>query len=112
MSATGSVIIVVCSELPARFGHARHFAAQRPLTEADAAHRKAPHVGARPATQAAPVVLLRLELRRAQRLRDHRLLRHETSPLPSLLGLPRATAMCRPHRAFRDPRAPRLSMVV
>src|SRR5919205_949907 len=85
MSATGSVIIAVRSELPARFHHARDLAAQGPLAEADAAHCKAAHVGPRPAAQAAAVVLLHLELRRAQRLRDHRLLRHETSPLPSLV---------------------------
>src|SRR3712207_2614992 len=102
MSATGSVIMVVRSESPARFHDARHLAAQRPLAEADPAHCKAAHVGARPATQAAAVVLLHLELRRAQRLRDHRLLRHESSPLPSLLALIRegVYALLRKHTGF------------
>src|SRR5687767_12298129 len=92
MSAIGSVIMVVRSESPARFRHAGNLAPQRALAEADAAHREPPHVCARPTAQATAIVLLRAELRRAQRLRNHGLLGHGTSLLLSRATLPAGTA--------------------
>src|SRR5664279_6396885 len=74
MSAIGSETFI--DSLPARLGDAGQFAEQRPLTEADTAQPKAPHVRAWATANEATMVGLNLMLRRPLRLGDHRLLRH------------------------------------
>src|SRR6187397_1256042 len=77
MSAIGSVIslsnlLVRVRFLPAALGHARDVAVERKLPEAQAAQRKLPHVGARPATQVAAVPQANLEFRLLLFFRDLR----------------------------------------
>src|SRR5581483_227904 len=80
MSAMGSVIMVICSGLPARLDDAGNLAPQRALAETDATHCEAAHVRSRSPAQPTPIVLLHGELRRALGLRNHGLLRHRVLP--------------------------------
>src|SRR5260370_4613319 len=83
MSAIGSVIVQLSSlnselcslksgALPAALRHAGDIAFERELAEAQAAQRELPHVGARPAAQAAAVAQPNLVLRLLQFLGDLR----------------------------------------
>src|SRR5262249_1339271 len=78
ISAIGSVIFLRSQlsafafrpGLPAALGHAGDVALERELAEAQAAQRKLPHVGTRPAAQMAAVAQPDLELRRLLFFRD------------------------------------------
>src|SRR3954451_14665423 len=81
MSAIGSETFI--GLLPAGLRHARQFAEECALAEADAAQREPAHVRTRPTAHGAAVIPPHLELRRPLRLRDHGLLGHR-SPSPAL----------------------------
>src|SRR5918994_3019186 len=83
MSAIGSEMFI--GFLPARLGDARQLTQERTLPEADAAQRKAPDEGARPAAHGAAVVRADLELGAPLCLGDQRFLGHG-SPSPHLRG--------------------------
>src|SRR3982750_2034915 len=96
ISAIGSVIFLslqpsalshqpsaIC-QLPAALRHAGDVAFERELPEAEAAERELPHVGARPAAQAAAVAQPDLELRRFLFFRDLRGRGHISSSLFSI----------------------------
>src|SRR5919202_2008241 len=84
MSAIGSVIMVICSGLPARLHDAGNLPPQRALAEADAAHGKTAHERPRSPAQPTPIVLLHGELRRALCLGNHGFFGHRV--LPFILG--------------------------
>src|SRR5215470_3403432 len=83
-SAMGSVIMPRVP-LPARLDHARHFALEGQLPEAQPAGLELPQIAAWAAADLAAVVAPRLELRGPLRLHDERDLRHA-------LGLPEGQA--------------------
>src|SRR5258708_306257 len=83
--ACGSGVVGVASVVifnsPTALRHAWKLADEGPLAEADPAQAELAHVRARAAAHLAPVVALRLELRRLLRLEDQAELRHLATPL-------------------------------